>query len=230
MGPAGELSAVNAPVRFDGIRAVVFDFDGVVVDSVDVKTEAFVALYAPYGEKVMDAVRAYHLAHGGMPRADKLRHWQRTLVDGPDDAATITGLGARFGAMVKEKVIAAPQIAGAEAALAALSARLPLHVASATPEVELHEIVAARGLTGYFRSVHGIPTTKVDALRMRLAEGLAPDEVLMIGDATADHAAAAAVGTRFLGVVAAGPGPFPAGTPRVADLTDLPAIVSQSAA
>ncbi|WP_146620163.1 HAD family hydrolase [Acuticoccus sediminis] len=215
------LSADN-PAGPAPVRAVVFDFDGVIVDSVGVKTEAFVALYAPHGEAVAEAVRAYHLAHGGMPRADKLRHWQSTLVDGPADDATIAALGARFGLMVREKVIACGEIAGAGAALAALAARLPLHVASATPETELVGIIAARGLTGRFRSIHGIPTTKAEALRMRVAEGLAPDEILMIGDATADHAAAAAVGTRFLGVVPEGAkSPFPDGTDTVPDLTGL---------
>lgn len=208
------------------VKAVVFDFDGVIVDSNHVKADAFGALYAPYGDAVAHEVVTFHLANGGMPRADKFRHWQRDIVDGPHDEATIADLGRRFGEMVKEKVKRVPEIPGAEAALTALSARLPLHMASATPQTELEEIVSARGLTGYFVSIHGVPTSKADALRMRLAQGFAPDEILMVGDATADHAAAVTVGTRFLGIVPPDTASvFPDGTETMPDLTGLPAYV-----
>ena len=208
------------------IKAVVFDFDGVIVDSNRVKADAFGALYAPYGEAIAQEVVAFHLAHGGMPRAEKFRHWQRDIVDGPHDEATIADLGRRFGEMVKEKVKRVPEIPGAEAALKALSARLPLHMASATPQTELEEIVEARHLDRYFASIHGVPTSKADALRMRLAEGFGPDEILMVGDATADHAAAITVGTRFLGIVPPGTASvFPDGTETMPDLTGLPAYV-----
>src|SRR5687768_6679568 len=45
--------------RFD---AVVLDFDGVLVESVDVKTRAFARLYSRYGSDVEAEVVAYHLA------------------------------------------------------------------------------------------------------------------------------------------------------------------------
>lgn len=35
-------------MKFD---AIVFDFDGVLVESVDVKTQAFATLYSEYGRK-----------------------------------------------------------------------------------------------------------------------------------------------------------------------------------
>jgi beta-phosphoglucomutase-like phosphatase (HAD superfamily) len=41
--------------------AIVFDFDGVLVESVDVKTQAFGALYAEYGDRIVEQVKAYHL-------------------------------------------------------------------------------------------------------------------------------------------------------------------------
>ena len=47
----------------------MFDFDGVLVESVDLKTRAFAALYAEHGTEVADAVVAYHLQHGEIGRA-----------------------------------------------------------------------------------------------------------------------------------------------------------------
>ena len=73
-------------------RAVFFDFDGVIADSVDVKTAAFCGLYSEHGPEVMAKVEAYHLAHLGMTRFQKIAYFQRELVAGPADEATSTRL------------------------------------------------------------------------------------------------------------------------------------------
>ena len=203
-------------------RAVFFDFDGVLANSVDVKTRAFCALYAPFGDAVVAAVRDYHLAHGGISRYEKFRHWQRSLVKGPADDATLEDLAGRFAAEVKRQVIAAPEIPGAGAALAALDGRMPLFVVSGTPEGELREIVAARGMKHFFAAVRGAPDKKAIILReLGAAHGIAMAEGLMIGDAMTDHEAAQEVGMPFLGIAEDGIGPFPAGTTVLRDLTGL---------
>ena len=63
--------------RYD---AVVFDFDGVLVESVDVKTDAFAALYRPYGSDIVEKVVAWHMAHGGVMRFEKFRHFHRVFL------------------------------------------------------------------------------------------------------------------------------------------------------
>ena len=56
-------------------RAYIFDFDGVIKDSVRVKSDAFVLLYASEGEEFQKRVEEYHLAHGGISRYEKFRLW-----------------------------------------------------------------------------------------------------------------------------------------------------------
>lgn len=208
-------------------RLIFFDFDGVIVDSVDVKTKAFVQLYAPYGEAVMNAVRDYHLANAGVSRFDKFRHWQTTLVNGPADENTIADLSQRFGEEVKRQVIAAAEIPGAEAALKTLHRRHSLFVVSATPQDELRDIADARGLTPYFSGVYGSPDKKADIIaRQMKAASAGSDRCIMIGDARADHEAAIANAIRFIGVVPAGAtAPFPANIPQIPDLRNLPAMI-----
>ena len=53
------------------IQAVVFDFDGVILESADCKTDAFVELYEPHGPDVVAKVRAHHLANLGISRFKK---------------------------------------------------------------------------------------------------------------------------------------------------------------
>ena len=50
------------------IKAIFWDFDGVIADSVNVKTDAFYEMYLPYGKHIADKVRQYHLNNGGVSR------------------------------------------------------------------------------------------------------------------------------------------------------------------
>ena len=182
------------------IRAVVFDFDGVILESADVKTDAFVELYAEHGPEVVGRVRAHHLANLGISRFKKFA-WIAEHVLGQaltaDDSAA---LGQRFSDLALAKVLAAPFVPGADAALGALAALgLPMFVASGTPHDELQLIVLRRGLGPAFREVHGAPREKPEILRDLLARlALAPDQLLFIGDGMSDYQAARAVGTEFL--------------------------------
>lgn len=213
-----------SPPRY---AAIAFDFDGVLVESVDVKTRAFAALYEPYGEAVVAQVVAYHLAHGGISRFEKFRHFHREFLGLPLAAAEETALGERFSALVEDAVVAAPMVAGAAEFLAAYHSKLPLYVVSGTPEVELHRIVERRRLGGYFRAVFGSPRGKAELLAgIAAAEAIEAARLLMVGDATTDYAGANGAGTAFVGRVAdCQIDPFPPGTVTIPDLRALPALV-----
>ena len=55
-------------------RLFAFDFDGVIVDSVNIKTEAFAEIYKPYGQKIVDRVINHHISNGGMSRFKKFKY------------------------------------------------------------------------------------------------------------------------------------------------------------
>ena len=211
------------------IRAVVFDFDGVVLESADVKTDAFVELFAPHGAEIAAKVREHHLANLGISRFKKFAWIYEHLLGRAITDDESRALGERFSALALDKILVAPLVPGAEAALAALGASHPLFVASGTPADELRLIVDRRGLAPRFREVHGTPTEKPEILRDLMARhALAPREVLFVGDGASDHKAAAATGVEFLAR------DTPAlhdhwtrlGVRRAPDLTTLPALVA----
>lgn len=182
------------------IQAIVFDFDGVILESAEVKTDAFVELYAAHGPSVVDQVRAHHLANLGISRFKKFAWIAEHVLRAPLSDAESAALGVRFSDLALAKVLAAPFVPGAEAALAAAATRgLPMFVASGTPVDELRMIVERRGLAGWFREVHGAPREKPEVLRDVMARhALAPEAVLFIGDGMSDYKAARAAGTLFL--------------------------------
>lgn len=183
-------------------EAFVFDFDGVLADSVEVKTRAFGQIYLPHGEAIAEAVVHYHREHGGTPRREKFRYYEAELLGTPADDARLDELNDQFSALVVDNVVAADEIAGATVFLRHWHGRLPLFVDSASPDVELIEIMKRRGLTGYFNAAYGSNRSKTENLAAIIAEhDFDPKRVLFFGDAMGDLDAATACGTEFVGIV-----------------------------
>ncbi|MBA3819480.1 MAG: HAD family hydrolase [Deltaproteobacteria bacterium] len=181
------------------LRAIVFDFDGVVLESADVKTDAFMALYESYGPEIVRQVREHHLQNMGISRFKKFTWIAEHLLGTTLTEAELVELGERFSALALERVLAAPFVPGADIALAELSAQYPLFVASGTPHEELTMIVERRGLAPRFREVHGTPVEKPTILRDVMSRfSFDCTEVLFIGDGMSDYKAARETGVEFL--------------------------------
>jgi HAD superfamily hydrolase (TIGR01549 family) len=205
-------------------QAIIFDFDGVVVESGKIKTQAFAELYRAYGDGIVAKVVQFHTQNGGMSRYRKFRHFQEHFLNKPPlTEGEEKQLDIRFSELVVEAVIAAEPVPGAIELIRQQSGRIPLFVASGTPEVELKVIVERRGLAPYFTDVRGAPALKKTIIAEILAaHRLKPESVLMIGDAMADLEGAQANNTAFLGRVFTGdPNPFPAHIETVPDLRSL---------
>jgi phosphoglycolate phosphatase-like HAD superfamily hydrolase len=202
---------------------LIFDFDGVIVESEHIKSRAFDALYREHGSGVAAAAVAHHEANGGISRRKKIRCLHKTLlgIDLADSA--LDALCRRFSTLVEDEVVVCDWVRGAREVLAEQGGRRPMFVVSGTPHDELARIVDRRSLIGSFVEVHGSPPEKPCTIRSILRRhALAPGAVLFVGDAAADWRAARETGVRFVGRVAdAGRSPFPAGTPVISDLTQL---------
>lgn len=193
-------------------QAVFFDFDGVIAASTEVKVQAFTTLFAPYGPAVQDAVVRYHLANGGLPRREKLRHCLEIIAGQATNDQQLDHMGQAFADLVVDEVVAASLIDGTLPTLQQLHASsIPAFVVSGTPEDEMRLIVARKGLRPLFTEVHGSPRPKAEIIRDILGRfSFTPDQSLFIGDALADYRAAQETGLHFLGIIADGqPSIFP---------------------
>lgn len=210
------------------IAAIVFDFDGVILESADVKTDAFVELFAEHGPDVAAKVKAHHLANLGISRFTKFAWIYENVLRRPLSETDSAALGDRFSALALDKVLAAPFVPGADAALIALASRLPLFVASGTPQGELDLIVERRGLRPHFREVHGTPREKPAILAdVMVRHKLEPKQVLFVGDGMSDYKAASSTGVEFLArdTPALQDQWIALGVNRRPDLTDLVTVV-----
>ena len=196
-------------------QAVFFDFDGVILDSVDVKTRAFAAMFRSYGSEVERAVVDYHLSNGGVSRFKKFEYYYRHLLQKPINEKMLDALGREFNQLALDGVLAAPFIEGAMETLERLKLQdTPAFVVSGTPHEEIQLIVEKRNLAPYFAEVHGSPRKKYEIVQdIAFRHSLHLKGCLFIGDATTDFEAAQVCGTGFLGIVKDGDkSPFPQNT------------------
>lgn len=183
------------------IKAIFWDFDGVIADSVNVKTEAFYDLYLPFGKDVAEKVKQYHLANGGVSRFRKFEYWQTELLGNPAPVPqeVIDDLASRFSALVMEKVINAPYIKGVYDTIVKYSSLVSNYIISGTPTEEMKAIIDGKGLTPYFKDVLGSPETKENlTTQLMQKKGLDSREVIFIGDATSDYRSALQNNTWFI--------------------------------
>ena len=182
------------------LAALVFDFDGIILESVNAKTEAFRALAMPWGKEAADALAAYHLKHGGVSRYLKFEWFFKEVLGKPLTSERSEELGQEFSRLCLAKVKAAPFVPGFLQVLSVAHGRWPLYVASGTPREELRDILECREISGFFKGVFGTPPAKNELLQQAVnAAGVRPSAVLMVGDSHTDLEAAVAVGTAFYG-------------------------------
>lgn len=180
------------------LRVLILDFDGVVIESNDVKTDAFQHVFARFPEHA-EAMMAFHHAHVSLSRFVKFEHLL-ALMGRTDDAALMADIAADFSRKVLDGMMAVPLVQGAEIFLHKVTPRLPVYLASVTPAEELTGILEQRDLAHWFRDVYGCPPwTKPEAIRDVLTrEGVKPGNALLIGDSAGDQRAAQITGVDFL--------------------------------
>ena len=213
-------------MNLQGLDAIIFDFDGVLVESISVKTQAFGDLYAEHGAEVVAQVENYHLCQAGISRFDKFRYFQTEILGGPPlDDREVAELAERFSRLVTDKVVLAPMVGGAQDFLDRCWHRLPMFVVSGTPTTELGVILERRELNKYFTDYWGSPTGKSENIAELLRKhDLTASRCVMIGDALADLEGAASNSVGFLGRVPEGhDNCFSADVTTFSDFHDLPA-------
>lgn len=182
------------------IKAIIFDFDGVILESASIKTDAFAEMVEAYPVEIRKKFVEFHLAHMGISRKVKFQYLIEELLGESCTKDKLDALGQKFSEIVHSKILAAPFVPGAREFLKASYKKLFFYIASGTPQEEMRQIVAERGIERYFKAVYGSPATKEEIVeRIMQAQGYGNREVLFVGDADTDLFAARALGIHFVG-------------------------------
>ena len=190
------------------LRAAVFDFDGVIVDSEPLHYRALRAALLPEGVEITEEeyLRIY-LAYDDRGAIEKaLQHHGE-----PADPERVDRIEARKVESFAGLIPGIPVFEGAREVVRALAAEVPLAIASGARHDEIEAILGGLGLRDAFQAIVGVedaertkpdPAPYVEAARQLAARapGLDPGECVAFEDSIAGIAAAVGAGMKVVGV------------------------------
>jgi phosphoglycolate phosphatase-like HAD superfamily hydrolase len=185
-------------VRLDKYKNLIFDCDGVLLNSNKIKTEAFYQAALPYGADLAQSLVAHHVANGGVSRYRKFSNFLDKIVPvgkiGPD----LEELLGIYASRVNEGLMNCEVDSGIFS-LRELTPSTPWFIVSGGDQAELRKVFAARKLDYLFDGgIFGSPDSKDLILKRELSAKRMNEPGLFIGDSRYDHQASQRAGLDFI--------------------------------
>ena len=179
-------------------KIVFWDFDGVIKDSVSVKSLGYAKLFSPFGQEVVEQVNQHHEVNGGVSRFEKIPLYLSWAGE-QANPAQVHEFCNRFSNLVQQAVIDSPWVPGVYEYLKTHYTRQCFILITGTPQEEIEQILDALELTRYFKEVHGAPKIKANVVSEILTQmDYSPEQALVIGDSNTDLEAAKRNNVAFL--------------------------------
>lgn len=166
-------------------QTLVFDCDGVLLNSNRVKTEAFFQAALPLGEKAANSLVKYHVERGGISRYEKFR-WILMSLYGKCDEHVLNRLLNSYADLVHEGLMSCEISEGLHSLREQLSTSNWL-VASGGDQMELNRIFKSRNIFDYFNGgVFGSPDSKDIIIERELENDNIVGKTVFLGDSKYD--------------------------------------------
>jgi len=188
-------------INLDRYRLFIYDFDGVIKQSVQAKTDAFVKMFEEYDLDIQNYVKDYHEAHGGISRYEKFKHYYSYLFNRSLKNDELEQLARRFSNAVLDKVVESDYLPGALETIDKTSRLGKNIICTGTPQSEMKTILNRLGIDIFFGDVYGSPKSKSVILKEVLSQNDIPNaEMIYFGDSITDKEAALKYNIDFVGV------------------------------
>jgi len=179
-------------------KTLVFDCDGVVLNSNKIKTQAFYEATKHFGHEPAQALVDYHVQNGGISRYIKFEYFITQILKQELDESLNQDLLQRFAQAVNDGLMNCEVADGLEE-LREKTKHANWLIVSGGDQAELREVFAARGLDKYFDGgIFGSPDTKDTILEREMKNNNVNLNALFLGDSKYDYQAAKKAGLDFM--------------------------------
>lgn len=171
-------------------KTLIFDCDGVILNSNRVKTQAFFEASKKYGGKPAQALVDYHVENGGISRFKKFEYLFTNILKRPFSEFELKSVLNDYAEIVKNALLEC-EVAVALEQLRQLTQSSKWLVASGGAQAELRDVFRQRNIESYFDGgIYGSPTAKDDIVQEQLVNNNIETPALFLGDSRYDHVVA----------------------------------------
>ena len=149
---------------------IIFDYDGVIAESVNVKTETFAKMYKPYGNEIVVKVMKHHEANGGMSRFEKFKIYHKDFLEQEINSLKVAELAKQFSDIVLQKVADSPYVEGAYNFISSNYQKYNFYISTGTPTDEIEIILEKNDIRKYFKNFHVLLFYNVKWLKTMIGE------------------------------------------------------------
>ncbi|HYG31700.1 MAG TPA: HAD family hydrolase [Methylophilaceae bacterium] len=181
-------------------KTLVFDCDGVVLDSNQLKTEAYYHVAMGFGanHEQAQALVDYHVRLGGISRFIKFRYFLDEILHQPVTDDAMAELLESFAEEIHRGLLVCEMAAGL-IELREITRDTSWMLVSGGDQTELRTLFAERGIDELFDAgIFGSPDNKDVILEREGANGNLPKPAIFFGDSRYDHEAAIRAGLDFV--------------------------------
>ena len=185
----------------DIYKNLIFDCDGIILNSNKIKTDAFREVVSIYGKEASISLVKYHLQNGGISRYHKFNYFLNTIAKNLEldiQNISLAELTNNYSKCVRKKLL------NCEIDESIISYRKSSNsiwsIVSGSDQHELNQVFRERNIDSIFDGgIHGSPLSKIQIFK-RIFEENKNDiqKSLYIGDSKYDYLAAKEIGLDFI--------------------------------
>lgn len=183
------------------IKTILWDFDGVILDSMKIKGDGFVELFGSYDREDVKKIEKYHYENGGVSRFDKIRYFYKDILNKNITEQRILQFSKKFTDIIEKKMYNKKNLIQETIDFIILNyQKYNFHIVSGAEHNDLNNLCAYFELTKYFKSIHGSPIKKDKLIENLIVQyNYNKEEIILIGDSINDYNASKKNDIKFYG-------------------------------
>jgi len=171
---------------FSQYKQIIFDCDGVILDSNNIKSNAFAKSLVDEDKQLVDQFIIYHKKNGGVSRFKKFEYFFKKIKKQKNYTISLNNALSSYAVLSYESLLDADEVKGVRSILILLKdLNIDCFVVSGGEQNEVREVLKKLHLDHYFKKIYGSPTSKEEHLLT-----IKPKKSLYFGDAKSDYIAA----------------------------------------